>query len=88
MLKIVLNNTPVTLGAMTSKNQLQPLNSQWSLPVFSEVADSRAMVSDDPRWSLVIFRGRCDHLVMARYLVHAPNTSPRPNGRREVVGSL
>ena len=51
-------------------------DSRRSLPVSGEVADGRAMVSDDPQWSLVIFRGCCDHLVVERY------------GRREVVRSL
>ena len=49
-------NIPVTDGAMTSKDQLRPLNSRLSLVVFSEVADGRAMVSADPRWYLVVSR--------------------------------
>ena len=53
-----------TIGATTSKDQLRPLNSRQSLPVLGEVADGRPMVSADLRWSLVVFGGRCDHLVI------------------------
>ena len=47
-------NTPVTLGATTSKDKRRPLNSWQSLPVLGEVADGLPMVSDDLWWSLVV----------------------------------
>ena len=52
-----------------------------------KVADDRAMV-------LLTFSPVTDpgplygHLVMERFLVHAPNTSPRQVGHREVFSSL
>ena len=81
----VMTYNPVTLGVTTSYDQPRPQNSRWSLVVLWRLLTI-------VRWSWAVLGGLgvfwgplYDHFVMAR---HAPNTSPRPVGRREVFSSL
>ena len=53
-----------------------------------EVADHCAMEIADLGLVNADLEPLCDHLVVERYLVHAPNMSLRPLGTREVLCSL